>query len=176
MRTKASYGQKQYGGTSSDCSTSQVSHVRSSIWCSPKAGLCLSDRLADDLHQHAISLFFQDYTIESCDRCPGYLDFLPRLYGNCTVNSLLPVALLAAAYANMAQKLDRQDIAIKAMSHYRKALKVAYTVLSERLETTSDTTMTAIMLLGLYEVSLIQNSVLTATECLHSASILLYQR
>lgn len=54
----------------------------------------------------------------------------------------------------MAQKFDRQDIAIKAMSHYRKALRVANAVLSNNLETTSDTTMTAIMLLGLYEASL----------------------
>lgn len=107
--------------------------------------------LPDDLHQHAICLFFQDYIIQSCGRCPGFLDFLPQLYGGSAENSLLTVSVLAASYANIAQKLNRHDITIKAMSHYRKALKVASAVLSENTETTSDTTMTAIMLLGLYE-------------------------
>ena len=117
-----------------------------------RAGLHSSDMLPDDLHQHAICLFFQDYIIESCGRCPGYLNFLPELYGRSAENSLLTVAVLAASYANIAQKLDRHDITIKAMSHYRKALRQVSTVLSEKRESTSDTTMTSIMLLGLYEV------------------------
>ncbi|PVH86275.1 hypothetical protein DL98DRAFT_11453 [Cadophora sp. DSE1049] len=119
--------------------------------------------LPDDLHQHAICLFFQDYIIESCGRCPGFLDFLPQLYGSSAENSLLTVAVLAASYANIAQKLNRHDITIRAMSHYRKALKVASAVLSRNTETTSDTTMTAIMLLGLYECI---NTTISETEAM----------
>ena len=119
-----------------------------------KAVIQSSDMLPDDLHQHAICLFFQDYIIESCGRCPGYLNFLPELYGRAAESSLLTVAVLAASYANIAQKLDRHDITIKAMSNYRKALRQVSTVLSEKRESTSDMTMTSIMLLGLYEVNM----------------------
>ena len=76
------------------------------------------------------------------------------MYGRAAESSLLTVAVLAASYANIAQKLDRHDITIKAMSNYRKALRQVSTVLSEKRESTSDMTMTSIMLLGLYEVNM----------------------
>ncbi|KAH6705157.1 hypothetical protein BKA61DRAFT_739588, partial [Leptodontidium sp. MPI-SDFR-AT-0119] len=173
LLAKAATQQRPVHGKSSTLGISQISSAGSSASGSPNTSPFLGDEVADSIHQHAILLFFQDYTIESCGRCPGYLNYLPQLYGRSTKNSLLPVALLAAAYANMAQKFDRQDIAIKAMSHYRKALRVANAVLSNNLETTSDTTMTAIMLLGLYECINTTISEVNATQHTQGLVVLL---
>ncbi|KAK0105292.1 hypothetical protein ONS96_004688 [Cadophora gregata f. sp. sojae] len=147
---------------SSNRSTKDVSRWGTSSSLS-KVGIESSSMLPDDLHEQAIRLFFQDYIIESCGLCPGYLNYLPRLYSQSTDSSLLTVAVLAASYANMAQKMNRHDITIKAMSHYRKALRDVSTILAENKEPASDTTMTSIMLLGLYECI---NTTISETEAM----------
>lgn len=135
----------------------------------------LPHSLTGNVDQHAIGLFFQDYIIDSCDRCPGFLNFLPSLYLKATEKSLLRIAVFATAYANLAQKTERPDITIKALSYYRRALQIVNTVLSENLETTSDSTMTAVMLLGLYEVNMLSILIISEQEltfAIFSTSIL----
>ncbi|KAG4443538.1 hypothetical protein IFR05_001011 [Cadophora sp. M221] len=174
LLAKSAIRQKPIHGKSAVLSFSPVSSAESPASATPSTAPFLSEELVDSIHQHAIPLFFQDYTIESCGRCPGYLDYLPQLYRRSTEDPLLPVALLAAAYGNIAQKFDRQDIAIKAMSHYRKALRMAHAVLSNDLGAISDTTMTAIMLLGLYEASLTpkidSERLLTLFKCINTTA------
>ncbi|KAH7312052.1 hypothetical protein BKA65DRAFT_159393 [Rhexocercosporidium sp. MPI-PUGE-AT-0058] len=173
LRAKAAVQQRPADEKSAAPSMLEVFGAGSSRSCTPSTAVYLSDQLVDNIHQHAISLFFQDYTIESCGRCPGYLDYLPQLYGRSNRNSLLTVALLAVAHANIAQKLERQDIAIKAMSYYRKALRLANAVLAKNVEATSDNTMTAIMLLGLYECINTTISEVEATQHTQGLVILL---
>lgn len=99
----------------------------------------------------AISLFFEDYTISSCGPCPGWLHFLPKMYQMSPESSLLHHAVCTAAYANIAQKTERPDLAIMAMSHYRESLEIVKQTLCLPKPALDDQTMTGVMLLGIYE-------------------------
>lgn len=99
-------------------------------------------------------MFFHDYVVESCPGiCEGWLDYLPDLYERQSEDSGLHDAVLAAAYANIAQKTARKDLELKATLFYRASLETVQKNLSHAERATSDTNMTAVILLGLYEVS-----------------------
>ncbi len=85
--------------------------------------------------------------------CEGWLDYLPDLYGRHSENSSLGNAVLAAAYANIAQKTVRKDLELQATLFYRNSLRIVKNSLSSAPRATSDINMTAVILLGLYEVS-----------------------
>lgn len=109
--------------------------------------------LSDDIQLHAISLFFHDYIVHSCQGiCEGWLDYLPDLYLEHTESSILRHAVLAAAYANIAQRTTRKDLELKAASFYHTSLERVKNNLSDTQLATSDVNMTAVVLLGIYEV------------------------
>ena len=82
-----------------------------------------------------------------------FLDYLPDLYGRYSENFGLRKAVLAAAYANIAQKTRRKDLELEATSFYHDSLqKVKYNISNPQIAT-NDVNMTAVILLGLYEVS-----------------------
>ncbi|KUJ09759.1 uncharacterized protein LY89DRAFT_740831 [Mollisia scopiformis] len=112
--------------------------------------LMLENALADERLQ-ALCLFFQDYTISTCGICPGWLHFLPKMYQMSAATSLLHHAVCTAAYANLAQKTERPDLAIMAMSHYRESLEVVKQTLVFPGTAFDDSTMTGVILLGIYE-------------------------
>jgi hypothetical protein len=60
---------------------------------------------------------------------------------------------LAAAYANIAQKNRRRDLELEATSFYHDSLQKVKHNISDPQIATSDVNMTAVILLGLYEVS-----------------------
>lgn len=107
----------------------------------------------DDVHLHAICLFFRDYTLDACSICTGWLNFLPQMYQQSTETSLIHHAVCTAAYANLARKSERPDISIRAMSHYCSSLDIVKSSLHDKLAATSDAMITAVMLMFLYEVS-----------------------
>lgn len=107
----------------------------------------------DDVQLQAISLFFRDYTLNTYGVCTGWLHFLPEMYQQSTKTSLIYQAVCTAAYANLARKTERPDIAIKAASHYGTSLDIVKYSLDDKLMATSDTVMTTVTLLMLYEVS-----------------------
>lgn len=119
--------------------------------------------LADE-RLRAVCLFFQDYTISDCGPCPGWLHFLPKMYQMCNATSLLHHAVCTAAYANLAQKTERRDLAIIAMSHYRESLEIVKKTLLLPKNAIDDSTMTGVALLGLYEII---NSTLDGTSPYH---------
>lgn len=119
--------------------------------------------LADE-RLRAICLFFQDYTISDCGPCPGWLHFLPKMYQISKATSLLHHAVCTAAYANLAQKSERPDLAIMAMSHYRESLEIVKKTLLFPKNAIDDSTMTGVMLLGIYESI---NSTLVETSTYH---------
>ncbi len=83
----------------------------------------------------------------------GFLDYLPDLYGRYSGVSGLRQAVLAAAYANIAQKTRRKDLQLGATSFYQDSLRRVKHNISNPHVATSDVNMTAVILLGLYEVS-----------------------
>ena len=60
---------------------------------------------------------------------------------------------MAVAYANIAQRTARKDLELKATSLYRTSLETVKNNLSDPQLATSDVNMTAVILLGIYEVS-----------------------
>jgi len=110
--------------------------------------------LSDDIQLHAICLFFHDYIVDSCPGlCEGWLDYLPDLYARHSENSGLQNAVLAAAYANLGQRTARKDLELRATLFYRASLETVKNNISNPQVATSDINMTAVILLGLYEVS-----------------------
>jgi hypothetical protein len=73
--------------------------------------------------------------------CPGWLNFLPELYERAVENSVLRQAVLAAAYANFAQKTHNPKLSVKAMSCYLESLELGNFILSDYYEAISDATM-----------------------------------
>jgi hypothetical protein len=86
-----------------------------------------------------------------CGPCPGWLHFLPKMYQMSPETSLLHHAVCTAAYANLAQKTVRPGLAIMAMSHYRESLEIVKQTLILPKTASDDSTMTGVLLLGLYE-------------------------
>jgi len=108
--------------------------------------------LSEDFHAHAICLFFRDYVLIPCGICPGWLNFLPDLYKEIPENSALHNAVCATAYANVAQKTRRHELSIKSMLYYRNSIGMLRATLSDNLSASSEATIAAVILLGLYEV------------------------
>jgi hypothetical protein len=113
----------------------------------------LNSALVDDIHLHAIPLFFRDYVLAPFGKCPGWLNFVPDLYIRSSEHSMLRHAVQSVAYASLAQKTARQDISTIAISYYRSSLLMVNQALSDHETSISEVTMTAVILLGLYEAS-----------------------
>lgn len=122
------------------------------------------------------SIFFHEFILEACGGvCPGWLDFLPDLFERYPQSSALNNAVCAAAYANMAQKMDNTALALESVSFYRKSLETVNNSLSDPKTATSDVTMTAVILLGIYEVSFDLKTILALPLAyeISSASVIL---
>lgn len=106
-----------------------------------------------DSSQSTIYTFFQDYVVAPCSHMgnTGWLSFLPKLYEAAPSSPILQSALSAVAYANLAQKTQRLDLSIKAISYYHISLERVNSALLDSLVATSDITMASVLLLGIYE-------------------------
>lgn len=91
------------------------------------------------------------------------------MYQMSTETSLLHHAVCTAAYANLAQKTDRPDLAIMAMSHYRESLEIVKQTLVLPKTALDDSTMTGVMLLGMYEC--INSTLAEAPQYHHSSGL-----
>jgi hypothetical protein len=100
----------------------------------------------------AVGLFFTDYVLAVCGPSPGWLGFLPELYGQSADDSLLRLAVCTVAYAHLAQKHGKQDFSVKALAYYQRILGVMSEALVGVAGPVNEATMTAVILLGLYEV------------------------
>ncbi len=74
------------------------------------------------------------------------------MYQLSAASSLLHHAVCTAAYANLAQKTERPDLAIMAMSHYRESIEIVKQTLLLPITALDDCIMTGVVLLGIYEV------------------------
>lgn len=123
--------------------------------------------LSSDLESWVIKAFCRDYVVEACDAFIGFLAFLPEMYEQASHDSILRLSMCAAAYANFASRAARKDVEILAIAAYNKALNMATFVLTNCTIVPRETTMTAIFLLGLYEVRNLKglnNSLLTTFQ------------
>lgn len=100
-----------------------------------------------------IPIFFENFVVTSRNDSPlGWMEFLPDLFERVSVDSALYGAVHAAAYANIAQKYDRLDLQYEAVNYYSKALKLVNNAMAQDSTATSNATIIAVILLGVYEV------------------------
>ena len=107
--------------------------------------------LVSDWREDAVSRLFTDYVLGS-DVVPNTTIFLPGLYGTSDADACLKDAIYAAAFANQANQLDLQWIAIEANKAYGHALASLTKVLQDPAEALKDTTLATTFAMSLYEV------------------------
>lgn len=107
---------------------------------------------SSDLDKWVMKVFIHDYVLETHGKFGGWFSFLPTMIQQADGDSILRLSVCAAAYANFFQKSKRKDVEILAIAAYNRALNLAGTVLTSR-GVPEEATLTAIFLLGLYEVS-----------------------
>lgn len=110
--------------------------------------------LVTDWREDAVARFFTDYVLAS-DAVPNTTIFLPGLYSSSDAGACLKDAVYAAAFANQANQLDMEWIAIEANAAYGHALASLTRVLQDPVEALKDTTLATPFVVGLYEVRLI---------------------
>jgi hypothetical protein len=111
----------------------------------------------DSLDDFVFQRFYYDWVIPrdltGLQHGSQFLEFLPDMYQNASLESPLKLAVSALAYANYARRCRSPESMPLAMSYCNKALSALKQAVSIASEAFSDETLTAISMLGLYEVS-----------------------
>lgn len=81
------------------------------------------------------------------------LDFLPNMLDESTQNPALQYASKAVSRMTLADRYSGLDARLDTRDEYAKALKCVSKVMSDQQEAIKDEAVTAVWLLGLYEVS-----------------------
>lgn len=86
----------------------------------------------------------------------GYMDFVLPLMRTAGPRSPLTYAFGACAYAALGNRphVRKTDVTLSAVVHYQRALKALQTSLNDKEAAKSDATLSAVLLLALYEVCL----------------------
>lgn len=102
--------------------------------------------------EDAVAYFFSNYSIAS-EIVTNTTAILPGLCSSSHAGSCLKNALCAAAFANQANHLHLDWMAIEAHGAYGRALKSLAVALEDPVEALKDTTLATTYILSLYEVS-----------------------
>ena len=108
-------------------------------------------RPISDLGSH---FFFANY---ACDGPPPYEGFdtwLTKTYFEDRPNDALRTAIEAVGMAGISNKFHAPHIASKSKEQYGRALAATKQALSDPIKSVADTTLMAVIVLGLFEVSL----------------------
>lgn len=112
--------------------------------------------LAESEESHSVSFFVSTFVIyprdPRADR--GFLEHLPRLFGELRVGSPLSLSLTAASrilYSKWERK--RKDVETFSYPDYGLALEATRIALEDPVQSMTDQTLMAVCLLGFYEVS-----------------------
>ena len=105
----------------------------------------------------AVPRFFEDYIYLS-DAVPrGSLNFLPDLCSSSSTSSVLRGALDALALRNLANQLGQENLEVDARKSYCRSIPLLAQLLQDEEEAKKDSTLCAILLFGIYEVSSARN-------------------
>jgi hypothetical protein len=109
-------------------------------------------KLVDSTDDRALCMFFTDYAWAKKAYMISW-DFLPREYSSALAGSCLLSCTQAVALAHYGQKARDESIKNLARKQYGFALTQLNTALSDPAESVSDSTMMAVHLSMIYEVS-----------------------
>lgn len=122
--------------------------------CMEKYLPSFSELVAMEWSSHAIGPFF-DRFINQPDRYGstwGFLPWLPKTYGDSSVPKFVADATKACALANLANASKIPDLEVLAGRSYGMALRGLHSAMSKPATSTSNDTLSTMMLLALYEV------------------------
>ena len=104
-----------------------------------------------------VRYLFEDFVLSpSRDTTSGWLALLlPSLYATAANDTTLNLAVRSAAYAYMGNRRQAPELQIEARETYGQSLKVLAADLTSLEIATSNDTAVAVLVLGLYEVSML---------------------
>ena len=109
--------------------------------------------MSTDWRISALCRFFRDYVVEANEVkvSPGYLNHLPRLYGEGS-DEILTHAVSAVSLASFSNRVRSEELLIKGRKLYGKALLLVKRALSNPKQVTKDGTLAGVFFLNMYEV------------------------
>ena len=116
-------------------------------------GPSLSHRtLSVSVHDQATCFFFYNFVVVDLGLSRGHLDELPTLI-QCPGNGALVATVTSVGMAALSNTKSAPQVMVAARQSYAKALRLINAALRDPVESKTDQTLSAILLLGLFEVS-----------------------
>jgi hypothetical protein len=107
--------------------------------------------LQPTLEDIATGFFFQNYVIDVRGPTRGHLDHLPNIYNTYDMDENLLASIKAVGFASYAHVALAPQLLKEARLQYTKALHLTNTALTFATEAKKDSTLLAIMVLGIFE-------------------------
>ena len=123
--------------------------------------ICQSPAIS--IEEAVVNVYFRNFArlYRTQDTVRGFLPFLAPMYGSSSKDSLLRTATHAAALCAISQLPDQKHLQYRAADTYGKAMRIAAHALQDPIQSRSDETLQATLLLCLYEVSTRQHGRIT---------------
>ncbi|KAL0935181.1 fungal specific transcription factor domain-containing protein [Colletotrichum truncatum] len=114
--------------------------------------------LTQPLEDRAANFFFAYYTTTGPPFCDTYQAWLAQAYLQESHSNLVRATIQAVGMAAISNVFNAPDVVLKAKDRYCQALKATNLALRDPYQTTEDSTLIAILLLGLFETVTFENS------------------
>ncbi|KAF3765420.1 hypothetical protein M406DRAFT_255477 [Cryphonectria parasitica EP155] len=106
----------------------------------------------ESLHDLAISYFLSNYVIEDSGPCPGFLNYTLEILADPLGDTeMVRLAICAAGLAGLASTPGTQSIMSRARASYAEAIERVNRSLADPLTASKDSTLFAVLVLGLFE-------------------------
>lgn len=113
----------------------------------------MSYALSQPINELGAHFFFANYTCDEPPLSEAYHSWLTKTYFEDRPNHALRAAIEAAGMAGISNKFYAPHVAFKSKGQYGRALAATKQALSDPVESVADTTLIAVILLGLFEVT-----------------------
>lgn len=107
--------------------------------------------LAPSIEDQAAGFFFAHYVIGNRNLPRGHFEYLPAMYHQSGVGQALRTSLLATGLAGFANTVQSQELMKTAGQWHVSALASTNAALRSPTDATKDTTLIAVLILGIYE-------------------------
>ncbi|RDW57460.1 hypothetical protein BP6252_13798 [Coleophoma cylindrospora] len=108
--------------------------------------------LPESLHELGMSYFLTNYVVQNSGPCPGFLNYTLDIFADPLGDpELVQVAIRAVGLAGLASTTGADNIMYKARASYAEAIERVNAALEDSRTTRNDSTLFAVMVLGLFE-------------------------
>ncbi|THY77795.1 hypothetical protein D6C87_09654 [Aureobasidium pullulans] len=139
--------------------------------------ICQSPAIS--IEEEVVNVYFRNFArlYRTQDTVRGFLPFLAPMYGASSKDSLLRTATHAAALCAISQLPDQKHLQYRAADTYGKAMRIAAHALQDPIQSRSDETLQATLLLCLYEsIKATDNSITAWSNHVEGASAIVQSR